>query len=287
MLACRIAFALQVAAFRVKLAPGPDGPDIQLPYPTPPRAGVRRPPGVAASPPPPPPEDPKPYGNGVWWPLEVPKPYDWTIGRAAVILPPDMLSGDSVTDLRVAVCFTAAAAPAGIIGVDTFIATLKPGASLLTARRGATRGSADHHHHHHHRRVLQSQSSEGEGSQGMQQQDLLIGGPQQQVGDVGSMAGVGRQLASHEGTPPSDLSSDPPPPISPPPPWPPGQAVVLGNTVVAQMGRGGRRVLLLRRAGIQAACILGCLQVRLGWAGAGKDTDFDDRRSPKCVVLSV
>lgn len=254
--------SLQVAAFRVRLAPGPDGPDIQLPYPTPPRAGARRPPGVAASPPPPPPEDPKPYGNGVWWPLEVPKPYEWTVGRAAVILPPDMLSGDSVTDLRVAVCFTAATIPAGIIGMDTFIATLKPGASLLTARRGTTNGFAGHHHHHRHyqhRRALQSQLSGEEHEQEFQQQGGLLA--EQQDPAVGSDAGVGRRLTSHEGTPPSDVNFDLPPPYRPPPPWPPGQAVVLGNTVVAQLGRGGRRVLLLRRAGIQAACIVGCLQV--------------------------
>lgn len=283
---CRTASALQVAAFRVRLAPGPDGPDIQLPYPTPPRAGARRPPGVAASPPPPPPEDPKPYGNGVWWPLEVPKPYEWTVGRAAVILPPDMLSGDSVTDLRVAVCFTAATIPAGIIGMDTFIATLKPGASLLTARRGTTNGFAGHHHHHRHyqhRRALQSQLSGEEHEQEFQQQGGLLA--EQQDPAVGSDAGVGRRLTSHEGTPPSDVNFDLPPPYRPPPPWPPGQAVVLGNTVVAQLGRGGRRVLLLRRAGIQAACIVGCLQVGAGLSDRERMSAVETGTSLLCLTV--
>ena len=240
---------------------------MALPYTVPAGWGARlRPPGTSLPPPPPPSPpppvnfDPAVFGPGPW-PLGLPRAINWTEGRAAVLLPPNAAdieaAGNGVGVYRLALCFTAASgAPTGIRGLDSYLASLVPAdPSVLAARLAATAVLG--------RRRLQQQEEQ-------QQEEALVTGEASGVLIAGAVVvGGQRRLAAAEDAPPPEgevVFSPPPPPRPPPPPSPPGQAVFIGNAVAAQLGAGGRRVLLLRQAGIESTCETSCAALGPRWS---------------------
>ncbi|GFR45006.1 hypothetical protein Agub_g6316 [Astrephomene gubernaculifera] len=229
--------SIAAAPYRVKLSPRP-GDDVQTAYPAPAGWGLRlRPPGVSAPPPRPPPAQYNTalYGRGPW-PLGPPLSYNWTAGQAALLLPPENITASSA--LRLAVCFTATAAPEGIQNLGTFLATLVPEPSSQLRRRRLHTAAAT--------------------------------GAEAANADVGVVRQLVEESDIVQQPPPVDdgelPSAPPPPPPSlrpPPPPAPPGTVAVTGNAVAAQLGPGGRTLLLLRAATTSAGCEAACTRLGL------------------------